>query len=392
MKTQSSVRNLFISVFFFVFLSATAQEKLVISHGPYLQHLGEAGVTIIWTTNKNAVSWVELAPDDNTHFYLKERPKYFSAEYGFKDVSTVHTIRLSNLTPGTTYRYRIYSQEVLSHQDTKVQYGTIAATNVYSAKPLKFTTTDQSKEKEISFVMVNDIHGRNDLLENLLAKGDHQTADFIFFNGDMVSNMQNEEQLFSGFMDTAIRLFAKEKPMYYARGNHETRGNFASTFPNYFASPSGKLYYLLRRGPVCFVVLDCGEDKPDSDMEYSGIVAFDQYRDAERDWLKEAIKSPEFATAPFKVVILHMPPFGGWHGEEEMATKFVPLLNEAKVDVMLCGHLHKYVNQQPGNGINFPVIVNSNTSVVRAEADANLLNLKIVSEKGEQIDLIQIRK
>lgn len=386
------MKRLIISLFLFIALSAIAQEKLAITHGPYLQHLGETGTTIIWTTNKNAVSWVELAPDDNTHFYLKERPKYFSAEYGFKDVSTVHTIRLSNLTPGTTYRYRICSQEVLSHQGTKVQYGTIAATNVYSAKPLKFTTTDQSKEKEISFVMVNDIHGRNDLLGNLLAKGDHQTADFIFFNGDMVSDMQNEEQLFSGFMDTSIRLFAKEKPLYYARGNHETRGNFASTFPKYFASPSGKLYYLLRRGPVCFVVLDCGEDKPDSDIEYSGIVAFDQYRDAERDWLKKAIKSPEFTNAPFKVVILHMPPFGGWHGEEEMATKFVPLLNEAKVDVMLCGHLHKYVNQQPANGINFPVIVNSNTSVVRAEADANLLNLKIVSEKGEQIDLIQIRK
>lgn len=379
-------------LFLWIAFAANAQEKLSISHGPYLQHLGETGVTIIWTTNKNAVSWVELAPDDNTHFYLKERPKYYSADYGFKDVSTVHTIRLNNLAPGTTYRYRIYSQEVLSHEGTRVQYGTVAATNVYSKKPLKFTTTDSPKENKISFVMVNDMHGRNDLLENLLTKGDYQSADFIFFNGDMVSDMQTEEQLFGGFMDTAIRLFASEKPMYYARGNHETRGNFANAFPRYFTSPTGKLYYLLRRGPVCFVVLDCGEDKPDSDIEYSGIVAFDQYRDAEAAWLKEALKSPEFATAPFKVTILHMPPFGGWHGEEEMASKFIPLLNQAKVDVMLCGHLHKYVNQQPGNGVNFPVIVNSNTNVVRAEADANSLNLKIVNEKGEQVDMIQLKK
>lgn len=379
-------------LFLFVALTTTAQEKLVISHGPYLQHLGETRVTIIWTTNKNAVSWVELAPDDNTHFYLNERPKYYSAEYGFKDVTTVHTIRLSNLTPGTTYRYRIYSQEVLSHEGTKVQYGTVAATNVYNAKPLKFSTTDQSKENEISFVMVNDIHGRNDLLENLLIKGDYHSADLIFFNGDMVSDMQNEEQMFGGFMDTAVRMFASEKPMYYARGNHETRGNFAYAFPKYFKSPSGKLYYILRRGPVCFVVLDCGEDKPDSDIEYSGIVAFDQYREVESEWLREALKSPEYTNAPFKVVILHMPPFGGWHGEEEIARKFVPLLNEANVDVMLCGHLHKYINQQPGNGVNFPVIVNSNTTVVKAEADTRLLNLKIINEKGEQVDLIQLKK
>lgn len=377
----------------FLWMAATvnAQEKLVISHGPYLQHLNETGVTIHWTTNKNAVSWVELAPDDQTHFYQEERPKYYSAGYGFKDVSTVHSVRLDNLAPGTTYRYRIYSQEVLSHEGTKVLYGTVAATNVYSAQPLKFTTPDNSKDN-ISFVMVNDIHGRNDLLENLLGKGDYKSADFIFFNGDMVSDLQNEDQLFGGFMDTAVRLFAKEKPMYYARGNHETRGNFANAFSQYFTSPSGKLYYLLRRGPVCFVVLDCGEDKPDSDIEYSGIVAFDQYRDTEAAWLKQALKSPEYTSAPFKVAIVHMPPFGGWHGEEEVAAKFVPLLNDAKVDVMLCGHLHKYIHQQPGNGVNFPLIVNSNIHVIRAEADATSMVLKIINEKGEQVELIPIRK
>jgi Icc-related predicted phosphoesterase len=268
----------------------------------------------------------------------------------------------------------------------------IAATDVYNAKPLKFNTTDPLKENKMSFVVVNDIHGNNNLLENLLTKGDYQSTDFIFFNGDMVSEMQSEDQLFGGFMDTAIKMFAKEKPMYYSRGNHETRGNFANAYPEYFTSPSGKLYYILRRGPVCFVVLDCGEDKPDSDIEYSGIVAFDQYRNTETAWLKEALKSPEFATAPLKVAIVHMPPFGGWHGEEEVAAKFVPLLNEAKVDVMLCGHLHKYIHQQPGNGVNFPVIVNSNNTVIRAEVAGTSLNMKIVNEKGEQVDMIEVKK
>lgn len=380
------------SLCFLIAFTAFAQEKLTITHGPYLQHLTDNSVTIIWTTNKDAVSWVELAPDDSTHFYLKERPRYYSSEYGFKDVSTLHIIRLNNLDRGTTYRYRVYSQEVLSHEGTKVQYGLVAATNVYSARPLRFTTTNRLNEQKISFVMVNDIHGRNEVLENLLNKADYKRAGFIFFNGDMVSDMRSEEQLFGGFMDTAVRLFAKEKPMYYARGNHETRGNFANTFPKYFASSTGKLYYLLRRGPVCFVVLDCGEDKPDSDIEYSGIVAFDQYRDAERDWLRDALKSTEFRDAPFKVVVSHMPPFGGWHGEDEIAAKFVPLLNEAKVDVMLCGHLHKYLNQKPANGVNFPVIVNSNNTVLKAEASSNMLTLKILDEKGEQVDLIQLKK
>ena len=48
-------------------------------------------------------------------------------------------------------------------------------------------------------------------------------TDFVLFNGDMLSFINSEDQLFKGFMDTAVRLFASEIPMYYARGNHETR-------------------------------------------------------------------------------------------------------------------------------------------------------------------------
>ena len=385
------MKHLVLSCLLFIALCATAQEQFTITHGPYIQHLGKNGVTIVWTTNKDAVSWVELAPNDSTLFYLKERSKIYSAEFGFKDVSKVHAIRINNLTPGVKYRYRIYSQEVLKHEGTKLQYGGFAATNVFNNKPLEFTTIDPTKAN-LSFLMVNDMHGNNEMLENLLKKADFQNSDCIFFNGDMVSDLTSEDQIFKGFMDVAVRLFAREKPMYYARGNHETRGNFANALPKYLPSPTGKLYYMLRQGPVCFVILDCGEDKPDSDIEYSGIVAFDQYRDEEGKWLKEALKSKEFVESPFKIVIVHMPPFGGWHGEDEMAKKFVPLLNDAGIDIMLCGHLHKYLYQKQQNWINFPVIVNSNNTVLKAESDNQVLNIKIINDKGKQIDSIQIKK
>lgn len=366
---------------FFVFPSM-AQDRLAITHGPWLQHLTDDEVTIVWTTNTNAVSWVELAPDDGTHFYLKERPKFFSAEYGFKDVGRMHSVRLSGLKPATKYRYRIYSTEVLKHEGTNVQYGTTASTSVYQRKPLEFTTVNPQQEK-VSFLIVNDIHGRNDLLENLLQKGEYKSSDFIFFNGDMVNDIRNEEQLFSDFLDTSIRLFASEKPIYYARGNHETRGNFANEFPRYFPSPSNKLYYLLRQGPVCFVVLDCGEDKPDSDIEYSGIVAFDQYRALQLEWLREAVKHPAFTEAPMKVAVIHMPPFGGWYGEEQVKDMYIPVLNEAGIQVMFCGHLHRHVFQQPQGAFKFPVVANTNTSVIRAEASAEGMQVKIINEKGE---------
>ncbi len=60
-------------------------------------------------------------------------------------------------------------------------------------------------------------------------------------------------------MKESIDLFASEKPMYYARGNHETRGEFATSFQKYFSPKEPFLYYLFRQGPVCFIMLDTGK-------------------------------------------------------------------------------------------------------------------------------------
>ncbi len=383
------MRNSIITILLLISATVSAQKPFAISHGPYLQGLTENEVTIVWTTNRNAVSWVELAPDDNSHFYLTERPKFFSEAYGFKTMDSVHIVTLKNLDPNTRYRYRVYSQEVLSHVGTKVLYGTIAATNVYRARPLVFTTNNSAKN-DASFLVLNDIHGNNELMETLLKDADWEKTDFVFFNVDMASVINSEEQLFGDFLDKAVELFARETPMYYARGNHETRGNFAYTFPRYFPTSTGQLYYTFRQGPVSFIVLDCGEDKPDSDLEYSGIVAFDNYRSQQAEWLKEAVKEKEFLDAPYRVVIVHMPPFGGWHGEKEIEEKFVPVLEQAGIDVMLCGHLHRHVHKKAGDGQNFPILVNSNKTIIKARTENNMLLIDVVDTEGKVVDSMKL--
>jgi len=376
--------------FVLCFLKGFAQDEAFrITHGPYLQDMGETGVTIKWTTNRAGIAWVELAPDDSTHFYLKERPKYFSAPYGFKTVSTIHSVRLDHLEPGTVYRYRIYSQEVLNHQGTQVTYGKVAATGVYRTDPLRFTTND-AKETNVSFVILNDIHGNNELMTNLLKNASWSQTDMVFFNGDMASAITGEEQLFGDFMDTGVKLFASEIPMYYVRGNHETRGNYAHRFADYFSGLDGKLYGMFRQGPVCFVMLDCGEDKPDSDIEYSCIVAFDAYRDKEAEWLKEALKSDLYKNAPYKIAVIHMPPFGGWHGEREVEEKFIPLLNEAGIQAMFCGHLHKYIRKDARGKMKFPVIVNSNNTMIKAYTAPEGLKVEVRNEQGGLVDSLVI--
>ncbi|MBK5196150.1 MAG: metallophosphoesterase [Proteiniphilum sp.] len=52
---------------------------------------------------------------------------------------------------------------------------------------------------------------------------------------------------------------------------------------------------------------------------------------------------PDFLSAPFRVVVMHIPPTGStWHGTLDLAAKYLPALNSAKIDIMLCGHTHNY--------------------------------------------------
>ena len=382
----------FLFVFFLtISLSLFPQRRIEITHGPYLQGLTETETTIVWTTNKKAISWVELAPDDGTHFYHCERPQFFAESHGFKVVDSVHVVKLKNLVPNTTYRYRIYSREVLSHQGYNVTYGRVAASNVFDDAPLTFTTNNPNKE-DLSFWVMNDIHGKNLLMDSLLVGVNWAQTDLVFFNGDMTNDIRSEDRLFGDFLDKAVELFAKETPFYYARGNHETRGHFATTFPRYFPTPTGELYYMFRQGPVCFIVLDCGEDKPDSDIEYSGIVAFDNYRTEQIAWLKEAIKQEEFRDSPFRVVITHIPPFGNWHGEKEILNKFVPILNQANIDLMICGHLHTFIYQKAGSEIHFPVLVNDNKKALKVGANGEQMKIKAVDSKGKAVKSFNFKR
>jgi predicted phosphodiesterase len=389
---QMKTNLLFLTFFLALSALVVAAEPIVITHGPYLQNLACDEVTIVWTTNNVAVSWVELAPDDNSDFYFTERPKFFASKNGIKLENVVHAVKVRGLKPATRYRYRILSQEVREHRSWHVYYGDIAASDVYNKEPLSFVTLSDNS-KELHFSMFNDIHGRSNVLEKMFGVVNPQQQDMVFFNGDMVSLMNNAEDLFTGFMDVSVKAFASTTPMYYSRGNHETRGSFASSFQNYFSPLNPELYFLVRNGPVCFVVLDCGEDKPDSDLEYCNITDYDAYRSQQAEWLRQALKDKRFTEAKFKVAVCHIPPTNnGWHGEAEIYNKFVPLLNDADVDVMLSGHYHRTLKWNANENVKFPTLINSNNSVLKGTVDGNTLTLDVIDLEGKRTEGLIIVK
>ena len=372
---------------------AFADGRFAIAHGPYLQNVRETEATIVWVANKPSIGWVELAPDDGSNYYAVERPRYFDTTNGVKNTSTLHTVKLTGLKPGTNYRYRVYATEVTAHSGWRVTYGETEALDVFYSQPPMFRTLD-TKKPEASFAVINDIHARAGDITKLLNAADFKQKDLVFFNGDMLSNLVREEQIFTGFMDESIKLFAREKPFYYARGNHETRGEFATMFQRYFSPREPHLYFMFSQGPVCFIVLDTGEDKPDTDLEYCGITDYDNYRTEQAAWLAQAVKSDEYRRAKWHVVIAHVPPRPArdlWHGQYEVLQKFVPILNEAGTDVMLCGHLHRHILCQPDSEVHFPVVVNSLNHVISGHTDGSTLHLDMYDTKGALVEKFSVK-
>lgn len=376
--------NKFLLTLSMLALTSASAQAIKILHGPYLQSVTETEATIVWVTDSQSVAWVEVCPDDGTNFYQQERPRYYDSKIGVRRIDALHHVTLKGLKPGTTYRYRIYSREVLSHKAWRIHYGDVASTDVFTKAPLKFTTLD-SKKANTNFLVVNDIHGNSAMMSTLLDKAGYKDKDIVFFNGDMMSLFDKESKFFKGFMDAAVSKFASEKPLYYVRGNHETRGKLADRFKDYVRPNDNHLYFTLRQGPVFFICLDTGEDKPDTDYEYSGITEYDNYRTEQAEWLKQVVASKDFQQAPYRVVIAHVPPRydkDAWHGDMEVTKKFIPILNDANINLMICGHLHKFVYTEANAQVKFPVLTNSNTAIVSAETKNGKLDVKVIEQDG----------
>ncbi len=360
-----------------------SQPQLKITHGPYLQNVSANEVTIVWTTDKPCKSWVEFNEKEaGKHFYTTAPRRAYSSCDGLYCVDTLHRVTVTGLEKNKTYCYRVLSQEVEELLPYRPLMGSIVSTDVWK-KPLSFTTLDDEADT-ISVVMINDIHGKNDVQRDLLSMVPQQAFDMALFCGDMCNYIDNQDDIFSGFLDTSVKLFASKKPFVYVRGNHETRGAYARSFSKYFAGPTGRFYYAFSYGPVRFIVLDSGEDKPDTDVEYSGLVDFDNYMLRQRDWLKRELESPEFRNASFRVVLSHIPFLeSGWYGSERLSKQLLPLLEEARIDLMLSGHNHAFSFSEKGKNRSFPIVVNSNNSLLTLSGTKSSLKVQVKRIDGK---------
>ncbi len=309
-----------------------ASSPLSLLAGPYLQAPLDGSATVMWVADRPSHGWVEYGADASLG------KTAFASEDGLKSANErIHKVTLQGLKPGETVYYRVVTLEILKFEPYKVTFGATLNSPTHHFKML-----DPNAEK-VSFLVFNDLHENMDLFRKLLEKAGPEPYDLVFFDGDILSDLQSEEQLLNHFLKPVSDAFAGDIPFFYVRGNHETRGSFARQFKNYLANPEGRFYYTFDCGPAQIVALDSGEDKEDANPAYSGLVDFDAYRSVQRDWLAGVIQTPAFRKAPFRITLSHMPLIAadGWHGTEDARDKWAPLLEKGGNDLLLSGHTHK---------------------------------------------------
>ena len=349
----------------FVLTSAYA---IKIVAGPYLQQVDDNSAVVVWATDVDGVSWVEIAPDDGSHFYAQERPKFFDSPMGKKQITKIHRIKVDGLESGKKYFYRAFTKEVVGGKGERVFYGDVASTRVYKATPPHIKTLEDGKES-LQFTIVNDIHEDIKRLETFLS--DIETDDFVVFNGDMLHNIRSHEQLYESCLVSATKLTKSSKLILFARGNHETRGKASESYMSFFPTDTGKPYFAKKIGKFFFVFLDSGEDKPDSDIEYSDTADFDKYRKNQAEWLKKVMESDDYKNAYKRIVITHIPPhWGSWHGSINFKKYFSPVMKGKNIDVIFSGHQHgNYIHYKPNADYDAPCLMNSNMEMIKVKVD-----------------------
>lgn len=376
-------------------LSVYAQDAPVadVKVGPWVTNVGADAFNVLWTSSCRTLSYVEVAPDDGTDFDACERPRFYQTVSGRRVIDTFHDVRVTGLEPGVKYRYRIMSKPVVNDDDAyHTDYGEQVQLPVAGESAV---TTLDPKAKSCSFSMLNDMHANDDKFRTLIEGRGADQMDFVVFAGDMMSYINNVEDMVNHVYGPVPELVANV-PTFYTRGNHETRGKYAYLFQKYNPTNSGDTYFVLRHGPVAMVVLDAGEDKPDDNKEYSGAVDFDLFRQQQVEWLEKVVKDPMFAKAPVKVAVMHIPANSterSWYGEKRANEMLVPVLNKAGVDIMLSGHYHRHVYIKEGAcGNRFPILANDNVSRVDFYTQGKGYQIRIYDMKGNLTHTYEAKK
>ncbi|MDH6533422.1 endonuclease [Parabacteroides sp. 52] len=356
-----------------------ATQENIFYASPYLQNPVDGGITVMWQTRVPAYSWVEYGTDT---LHLKRERTLVDGQVICNDLH--NKIRLSGLQPGQTYYYRVCSQEILVYQAYKKVFGQTATSPFYSF------TLPEADTKDFTALVFNDIHKQEATLKGLYNLVKDVDYDFVFFNGDCIDDPANEKEALFHIAMQCETVGAANRPVFYLRGNHEIRNAYSIGLRELFDYVGDKTYGAFSWGDTRFVMLDCGEDKPDTTWVYYGLNDFTQLREDQVGFLKEELASSVFTQAGKRVLVNHIPLYGNrMGGYQPSFALWGSLLEKAPFDINISAHTHRHAYYAKGEvRNNFPVVVGGSqrldtATVMVLQKKGKEMTLQVWNGKGE---------
>ncbi|MDD4839712.1 MAG: metallophosphoesterase, partial [Clostridia bacterium] len=289
-----------------------------------------------------------------------------------------HTIKITGLATGTTYKYRVYGtykdEEFALLSDSGLDYFTM-------------TTAPASSQDTFSFLAIADLQASiladyqasSAVFDKIASTEEINNYDFILNAGDMTDNGKNYYQ-WGWALDTMSEYFANTS-MFITSGNHEDGSNALNNYFNYSLEENVNdeqltedgLYYSLDYGTLHVIVLNT------NDADKNGLGT------AQYDWLQADL---EANTSKWTIVLMHKGLYtAGSHSRDievvAMRSQLTKLFAENGVDIVLAGHDHTYTTTcvVDKNGNIVDSTVDKNGYIINADGGTIYMTIGTMGEK-----------
>jgi predicted phosphodiesterase len=327
--------------------------------GPYLQSVTTDSIIVAWETEDSSRGEIVYGETD---------------EYGSRVtdpvVGTNHAIILTNLTPYTTYHYRVEGDGVPLSADAA------------------FRTAAGPDQTKFTFAAFGDTRTGHQIHQEVVDSIVAMEPDFVLHTGDLVY-LGSEFPYWDAFFEIERELMSRI-PLFPALGNHEV--NHQHYF-DLFYLPGNERWYAFDYGNARFICL-----------QVDGIVDFSSGSE-QYDWLERELAAN---TQPWFFVYFHIPPYTSSLEdpdiEQDVRQALAPLFEQYGVDVVFTGHHHNYERNEV-NGVTYivtggggaPLCVMEEPELTRAafavayhfvllEIDGDHLGATVFSSQGKILD------
>lgn len=306
----------------------------------------EEGYYIIFVTPQKGIGWVEI---DGAEYLEKTVGGLIQSE------KLVHKILVPHEVLDKSQKYTVCFAAVAA----RLPY--FPKTSPIQSKTFSFKSP--AGKKDLNVYHLCDTHTRITPPARACEYfGDE--LDLIIMNGD-IPNHSGSVEMLTKIHELCEKTAHGSIPIVFSRGNHDTRGEAALDFIDYTPNKDGDFFYTVRFSNVWAVILDCGEDKPDSNVEYGGMICFEPYRKKQTEFLKKLNETKPYLAPGIdhRIAICHIPLYSSWNlFAKDIYAQWLDELNAMGLDLMLCGHDHQTLYHPDGKDtgfgkMDFPIII-----------------------------------